>query len=207
MTSSSSVNEEMKSSGKTLEPSNRYIKVRNKLNNSQKVEKGSEQNLPSLPSTCARSQSPKPTVERSVVSSRTPASPPTSNVITLEKILFGENPKDVNADLVEFLNHDKTKLSMKANGPIKAYAANTNQGILRDYNEDRVSIILNITKPKSKEHVASWPKVSFFGIFDGHGGASCADFLRDSLHIFIIRDEAFPDDPHKAIANGFDQAE
>ena len=30
--------------------------------------------------------------------------------------------------------------------------------------------------------VDNWPKCSFFGIYDGHGGALCADFLRDNLH-------------------------
>ena len=53
----------------------------------------------------------------------------------------------------------------------------------RNYNEDRVAIILNIMKPKSKEVQNDyWPKCSFFGIYDGHGGSGCADFLRDSLH-------------------------
>ena len=71
--------------------------------------------------------------------------------------------------------------STRRNGILRAYAANTNQGIIRDYNEDRVSIILNIMKPQNKQ-CDTWPKCSFFGVFDGHGGASCADFLRDNLH-------------------------
>lgn len=55
------------------------------------------------------------------------------------------------------------------------------QGLIRNYNEDRVAIILNIMKPlnRSKEN---WPKCSFFGVYDGHGGVACADFLRDNLH-------------------------
>ena len=53
----------------------------------------------------------------------------------------------------------------------------------RNYNEDRVAIILNIMKPKSKEgKIDYWPKCSFFGIYDGHGGNQCAEFLRDYLH-------------------------
>jgi len=28
----------------------------------------------------------------------------------------------------------------------------------------------------------NWPKSSFFGVYDGHGGSACADFLRDNLH-------------------------
>ena len=55
-----------------------------------------------------------------------------------------------------------TKASVKKCGIIKSYAANLNQGIIRDYNEDRVSIILNIMKPKSKAHLdINWPQISF----------------------------------------------
>ena len=52
-----------------------------------------------------------------------------------------------------------------------------------------------------------WPNISFFGIYDGHGGTACSDYLRDNLHQFIIKDPNFPLDPKKAILNGFEQAE
>lgn len=29
------------------------------------------------------------------------------------------------------------------------------------------------------------PQIFYFGVFDGHGGAQCADFLRDELHGYI----------------------
>ena len=80
--------------------------------------------------------------------------------------------------------------------------------VLRNYNEDRVSIILNITKPLTKE-VDEWPTCSFFAVYDGHGGASCADFLRDNLHQYVIvylcnplqivKQTSFPSDPVAAI--------
>ena len=87
------------------------------------------------------------------------------------------------------------KYSVKRNGVVAAYGANTNQGISRNYNEDRVAIILNIMRPKGKQTTGTdveWPKCSFFGVYDGHGGHSCADFLRDYLHQFIIQDSNFP---------------
>ena len=58
---------------------------------------------------------------------------------------------------------------------------------MRNYNEDRVSIILNIMKPQNRKD-EKWPKCSFFGVYDGHGGVKCADFLRDNLHLFLIRE-------------------
>ena len=48
---------------------------------------------------------------------------------------------------------------------------------------------------------------SFFGVFDGHGGSSCADFLRDNLHQYIIKDPNFPKNPTEALTKGFEAAE
>lgn len=103
-------------------------------------------------------------------------------------------------------NHEPTKCSVKRNGIVKAYAANTNQGIVRNYNEDRVSIILNIMKPASRVN-EEWPKCSFFGVYDGHGGVTCADFLRDNLHQYVIKEPAFPWNPKEAMVKGFEAAE
>jgi protein phosphatase 2C family protein 2/3 len=103
-------------------------------------------------------------------------------------------------------NHEPTKCSMKRNGIVRAYAANTNQGLVRNYNEDRVSIILNIVKPEHRAHEA-WPKCSFFGVYDGHGGHACAEYLRDNLHHFVIKEETFPWNPKEAIMKGFQKAE
>ena len=50
----------------------------------------------------------------------------------------------LNLSHVQLPNFESTKYSVKENGVVKAYAANTNQGIVRDYNEDRVSIVLNM---------------------------------------------------------------
>ena len=86
--------------------------------------------------------------------------------------------------LVPIKNFEKAKHSLKSNGIVKAYAASTNQGPVREYNEDRVAIILNISKP---EHCVEWKKAAYFGVFDGHGGQDCADFLRDNLHVYVSK--------------------
>lgn len=53
----------------------------------------------------------------------------------------------------------------------------------------------------------NWPKCSYFGIFDGHGGHKCSDFLRDNLHKYIIEDKSFPWNPISALRGGFVKAE
>jgi len=62
-------------------------------------------------------------------------------------------------------------------------------------------------QPDNKKDIKNWPQCSFFGVFDGHGGATCSDFLRDNLHHFIIRDSEFPMNPRQALLNGFKYAE
>lgn len=106
-------------------------------------------------------------------------------------------------------NDDPTKTSNKRTGIVRAYAANTNQGLVRNYNEDRVSIITNLLPPKSRTDITpdKWPRCSYFGIYDGHGGSLCADFLRDNLHQFVIMESCFPANPKEAIVRGFEKAE
>ena len=95
------------------------------------------------------------------------------------------------------------KISAKSFGVIISYAANTNQGIVRDYNEDRVSVIINMNKPNYYDSSLPWPKISYFGVFDGHAGNKCAEYLRDNLLNFICNNSFFPNDVPRAIKYGF----
>ena len=109
-----------------------------------------------------------------------------------------ENFKPRRVKDMELPNHEPTKFSFKKNGYVKAYAVNTNQGIVRNYNEDRVSIVLNIMQPLDRQN-EYWPRCSFFGVYDGHGGVGCADYLRDNLHNYVIKQPSFPSDPFQAL--------
>ena len=104
-------------------------------------------------------------------------------------------------------NFNTGKISTKSFGVIKSYAANTNQGIVRDYNEDRVSIVINMAMPKNYNNNIPWPKVSYFGIFDGHAGSKCAEFLRDNLLNYICINDYFPNDIINSIKYAFKKAD
>ena len=98
-----------------------------------------------------------------------------------------------------------SKVSSHAIGKyIKSYAVNSYQGINMQYNEDKISIILSISKPKNFKGV--WPSCSFIALYDGNGGSKCCDFLRDRLHHFIIKNPHFPEDTEKALITGFNKA-
>ena len=133
------------------------------------------------------------------------------NMITLGDIFAEDNRRDINLDILDvpFDNFFPGKVSRKSYGPVKSYAANTNQGITRNYNEDRVSIIININKnlsSKCKEKKI-WPKASYFSIFDGHGGNKCADFLKNNLLTLICENKFYPNDIENAIKFGFNEAD
>jgi protein phosphatase 2C family protein 2/3 len=100
------------------------------------------------------------------------------------------------------------KVGYKPFCQIMSYAANTHNGIARGYNEDRISIVLDLKKPSTAKNGShQHKKASFFAVFDGHGGSNCAEYLRDNLHTFIAEQECFPINPEMAIKIGFKQAE
>lgn len=68
----------------------------------------------------------------------------------VESFLEGEDGYCLDPNHVILPSFEEARHSTKNNGIIEAYAANTNQGVFRNYNEDRVSIILNITQPQFK---------------------------------------------------------
>lgn len=44
---------------------------------------------------------------------------------------------------------------------------------------------------------------AYHGVFDGHGGSSASDYVRDNLHKNIFASSSFPDDIDAAILEGF----
>ena len=134
-----------------------------------------------------------------------------NNYIDINEYIGKESHRPLTLDIIDLKIKDfeNGKTSNKNMGIIKGYAANTHEGLIRNYNEDRVSIIINMNKPKnySIDLKGKWPKVSFFAIYDGHGGKNCAEYLRDNLHKFICNDINFPNNIEEAIRNGFKEAE
>ena len=133
------------------------------------------------------------------------------SIIDMSEILGKkDNEIPISLDILQeqFENLPKHKISTRDFGIIKAYAANTSQGIVRDYNEDRVSIVINMMKPPMCQiDDSEWPRISYFGIFDGHAGNKCAEYLKDNLIKKISNNNYFPNDIIKAIKYGFENAE
>ena len=91
---------------------------------------------------------------------------------------------------------------------IISYGVNTYKGRIRQYNEDRVTILINASLNKNIiKDMSHFPKISLFSIYDGHGGNKCCEFLKTNLHHYIFDSEFFPKNPIKAIEQGFKNCE
>lgn len=66
-----------------------------------------------------------------------------------------------------------------------AYATNSHDGLVRAYNEDYIAVVPDLRKSAALGGNYQSKKVTYFGLFDGHGGAGCATYLRDNLHQII----------------------
>lgn len=90
---------------------------------------------------------------------------------------------------------------------ISAYGYNSCNGIVREYNEDKVKIIVGFKiKKETSFFDFFWnnqPKISYFGLFDGHGGAKCSEYLQNNFHNYIFNSSFFPTKPMNAIYDAF----
>ena len=98
------------------------------------------------------------------------------------KVQSNENNKMRRNSFIEFSFLDDIKFNnfnysifsfdneFSPNEAISSFAYNTSQGNIRAYNEDAIQV----TKLDND--------INFFAIYDGHGGSSCANYLRDTLH-------------------------
>ena len=102
--------------------------------------------------------------------------------------------------------YEPPKFSNKQVGPLKSFSYNTFQGLFKDYNEDRVSVCSLVKKPSSSK-MKTWPKISYFAIFDGHGGEECSEFLKNNYLNYLVENSNFPFDIKLSMIETFQKIE
>ena len=155
--------------------------VRKNLENPIDMEKDSQSPLLALKSACL---SPTPNIETS------------SQQTTLSLKILNKN----------YEYYDKAQFSNKQIGILKSYAFNTFHGLFKETNEDKIIVVNQIKKPTSSK-MKTWPKISYFGIFDGHGGEGCSDFLNDNFLNYLLENKNFPIDIKLSLTETFDKIE
>ena len=111
-----------------------------------------------------------------------------------------------NAFSKAYPDYGKCVCSQKMQGLMKSYAYNSYKGIVKNYNEDRVIVVSQIQKPQKTIH-RTWPKMSYFAVFDGHGGESCSEYLKNNFLDYLIENKNFPHDIKTSITETFDKLE
>ena len=102
--------------------------------------------------------------------------------------------------------YEKAQFSNKQLGALKSFSYNTFHGLYKEINEDKIIVISQIKKPASSK-MKTWPKISYFGIFDGHGGEGCANYLRDNFLNILIENKNFPFDIKLSLSETFEKIE
>jgi len=106
-----------------------------------------------------------------------------------------------------YSEYPKAEYSHKPFYNISGYAFNSYNGKVRSYNEDRTKIVVDFQKTLVVNGKQITPRISYFGVFDGHGGKGCSDFLRDNLHNYLFNSNYFPAYPIQAVKEAFVIAE
>ena len=134
-----------------------------------------------------------------------------SDIVTHNDNIPTNNPNKVqNSDYLNslnsipfqnFINHTKnhqlTTFPQKT-GIIQGFSAYTYKN-QKTYNEDKMGININFS---IDNHL-----VSFYGIYDGHGGQDAANMLKDNLHEEILGTKLIISNPPDAIFTGFKNIE
>ncbi len=125
----------------------------------------------------------------------------------LKKSILENNDKALsNAFSKKYPDYPECCNSQKSIGLVKSFAYNTYKGLIKQNNEDRVIVVNPIPKPEKKIH-RSWPKMSYFGVFDGHGGENCSEYLKNNFLNVLIENKNFPLDIKVALTETFEKIE
>jgi hypothetical protein len=111
---------------------------------------------------------------------------------------------------LDFGSYPSVELSQDSSNIIAGYGANSYNGLIRKNNEDKIKVVPNykLTKEvKKKNGEIINPNISYFAIYDGHGGNKCSIFLQENLHNYIFSSDYFPLYTMQAIKGAFVKAE
>ena len=135
----------------------------------------------------------------------------TMGVINNNNLLKNINNLNIDSlSKLEYKDYPKVELSPNSFNKISAYGVNSYHGIFKNTNEDKVKVILDykLNKTiKTQNGNIIIPKISYFGIYDGHGGDKCSIFLQEKLESLIFNANCFPLYPLQAIYEAFTKVE
>ena len=109
--------------------------------------------------------------------------------------------------VLPYTNYPVAEFSSKPFLNISGYACNTYNGKIKNFNEDKVKVQYKVEKTyyvNNKEYKAL---ISYFGIFDGHGGDNCSNYLKKSLDTILFKQSMFPNNVVESVRETFNTVE
>jgi protein phosphatase 2C family protein 2/3 len=103
--------------------------------------------------------------------------------------------------------YPQVEFSTKPFFNIAGYGSNSYNGKIKSYNEDMAKTIINYQKKMVVNNQTYQPNISYFGVFDGHGGDKCSKFLKQSLDTILFNSPYFPGNIIESIKDAFQRAE
>ena len=149
-----------------------------------------------------------PSMTNNIISNQPQINPPINNKNNIIK-----NVKDLDIGSLAKIQYEKypqAQLSTNPFSKIVAYGANSYYGISKKNNEDKLKIILDYKLTKSINNLngsKNLQNISYFAIYDGHGGNKCSSFLQERLDSLLFNSDSFPLYILQAIYDGFTKAE
>lgn len=140
--------------------------------------------------------------------------PQTNNPMN-NNININMNNNLINKNIAElanlhYPNYPQVQLSLNPIGKISAYAFNSYHGIAKIFNEDTTKIVVDYKLNKIVKDMNGKiinPSISYFAIYDGHGGDKCSNFLKEKFDTFLFNSSYFPIYTIKAINEAFVKSE
>ena len=110
--------------------------------------------------------------------------------------------------VLPYKNYPQVEFSSKPFLNISGYGSNSYNGKIKNYNEDKIKIQYKV----SKNYIANDGKqyqalISYFGVFDGHGGENCSKFLKKNLDGILFNQSMFPNNVIESVRETFNTAE
>lgn len=88
------------------------------------------------------------------------------------------------------------------------YGVSSEQGTRKTMEDQHKAMLsTDLVTPRDRSAPRLAIGIPFFGVYDGHGGQQCAEFLRENLHTLILSHAHARDDPQRAIKDGVEEAE
>lgn len=101
-----------------------------------------------------------------------------------------------------------TKKEKRAVWRMLEFGVSSEQGTRKTMEDQhRAMLSADLATPRDRNAPRVAMGIPFFGVYDGHGGPQCAEFLREHLHALILSHPDVKSDPQRAIHEAVLEAE